>query len=279
MAKSISPDTGTEMEKVTSPDGTEIAFERTGSGPPLVLVHGAGGDHNVWEFSDIRATLADHCTVYAIDRRGRGESGDASAHDLDREVADVVTVVEAVDEPVTLFGQSYGALCALEAALRTGELRRLIVYEGVSSGGDDETTRAMVDELLAEIRPLVDQGRSKEAFAFLLQAVGVPPEMIDAARSTPEWEEMSYGMKKLPRELQTYGEYEFDPSRFEALTTPTLLLDGEESTPSHRAGTEAVAKALPNSRIETIERHGHVANLTAPDRFTDEVLTFISETT
>lgn len=278
MAESASPDTGTEMETVTSPDGTEIAFERTGSGPPLVLVHGAGGDHNVWEFCDVRATLADHCTVYAIDRRGRGESGDASAHDLDREVADVVAVVEAVDEPVTLFGQSYGALCALEAALRTGELRRLIVYESVSIGVD-ETTRARVDELLAEIRQLVDEGQSEEAFAFLLQAVGVPPEMIDAARSTPAWEEMAYGMEKLPRELQTYGEYEFDPSRFETLTTPTLLLDGEESTPYHRAGTEAVAKALPNSRVETIEGHGHVANLTAPDRFTDEVLTFISETT
>lgn len=278
MAKSVSPDTETEMETVTSPDGTEIAFERTGSGPPLVLVHGAGGDHNVWEFFDVRATLADHCTVYAIDRRGRGESGDASAHDLDREVADVVAVVEAIDEPVTLFGQSFGALCALEAALRTGEIRRLIVYESVSIGVD-ETTRARVDGLLTEIRQLVDEGQSEEAFAFLLQAVGVPPEMIDAARSTPAWGEMSYGMEKLPRELQTYGEYEFDPSRFEALTTPTLLLDGEESTPSHRAGTEAVAKALPNSRVEIIEGHGHVANFTAPDRFTDEVLTFSSETT
>ena len=276
MAESTSPDTGTERETVTSPDGTEIAFERTGSGPPLVLVHGAGGDHNLWEFFDVRTTLADHCTVYAIDRRGRGGSGDASAHDLGREVADVVAVVEAVDEPVTLFGQSYGALCALEAALRTDHLRRLIVYEGIVSG-DDETKRAIIDELLAEIQPLVDEGQSEEAFEFLMQAVGVPSEVIETVRSTPAWDEMSYGAEKLPRELRTFGEYEFDPSRFEAVTTPTLLLVGEESDPTLRAGTEAVAEALPNSRIETIEGHGHGANLTAPDRFTDEVLSFVRE--
>ncbi len=276
MAEATPSDTGTEMERVTSPDGTEIAFERTGSGPPLVLVHGAGGDHTVWEFFGVRSTLADHCTVYAIDRRGRGESGDADEYDLEREVEDVVTVVDAIDEPVTLYGQSYGALCALEAALRTDDLRGLVLYEPI--GGDADLTRSMFDEALAEIQPLIDAAEHEQAFVFLLQAVELPPETLDAVRSTPAWQEVAFGADKLPREFQAEGEYEFDASRFATMTTPTLLIEGGESIELFKEGTKAVNDALPNSTIVTIEGHGHGVNLTAPDRFTDEILSFSSET-
>jgi pimeloyl-ACP methyl ester carboxylesterase len=275
MAEATPPDTGKEMETVASADGTEIAFERTGSGPPLVLVHGAGGDHTVWEFCGVRSTLADHCTVYAVDRRGRGESGDAAPHDLEREIEDVVTVVDAIDEPVTLYGQSYGGLCALEAALRTDNLRGLVLYEPIS--GDADLARSMFDEVLAEIQPLIDDGEHEQAFVFLLEGVELPPETLDAVRSTPAWREVAFGADKLPREFQAEGEYEFDASRFTTMTTPTLLIEGGESMQLFKEGTEAVDDALPNSKIATIDGHGHGVNLTAPDRFTDEILTFISE--
>jgi pimeloyl-ACP methyl ester carboxylesterase len=136
----------------------------------------------------------------------------------------------------------------------------------------------MFDEVLAEIQPLIDDGEDEQAFVFLLQAVELPPEKIDAVRSTPAWQEMAYGADKLPRELQAFGEYEFDASRFATLTTPTLLIEGGDSIQVLKDGTEAVNDALPNSKIATIEGHGHAVNLTAPDRFTDEILTFISET-
>jgi pimeloyl-ACP methyl ester carboxylesterase len=181
----------------------------------------------VWEFCGVRSTLADHCAVYAIDRRGRGESGDADEYDLEREVEDVVTVVDAIDEPVTLYGQSYGALCALEAALRTDDLRGLVLYEPI--GGDADLTRDVFEELVTEIQPLVDAGEHERAFVFLLEGVELPSETMDAVRSTPAWQEVAFGADKLPRELQAYGEYEFDASRFAAMTTPTSLIEGGES--------------------------------------------------
>ncbi len=97
------PDTGRAMGTITSADGTTIAYERTGSGPPLVLVvGGATNDHKRWEQAGVRPTLAEHCTVYAMDGRGLGESGDAEASELEREVEDVAAVVTAIDGQVTL---------------------------------------------------------------------------------------------------------------------------------------------------------------------------------
>lgn len=73
------------MEKFRSRDGTLIAYERTGTGEPLVLVHGSGDDHTRW--TPVLPALARRFAVYAIDRRGRGESGDSPAYSLDKVVA------------------------------------------------------------------------------------------------------------------------------------------------------------------------------------------------
>ena len=94
------------METVTSADGTEIAFERTGSGPPLVLVHGGIGDHRFWDFSGVRPALVDHCTVYAMGRRGCGESEFPGSFAKEQEAEDVTAVADAIDEPVILLGHS-----------------------------------------------------------------------------------------------------------------------------------------------------------------------------
>lgn len=115
------------METITSADGATIAYERSGSGPSLVLVHGATADHTTW--APALPLLEEHFTVYAMDRRGRGDSGDADDYALDREAEDVVALVETIDEPVTLLCHSFGGLCALEAAPRTDRLRRLVPYE------------------------------------------------------------------------------------------------------------------------------------------------------
>jgi pimeloyl-ACP methyl ester carboxylesterase len=111
------------METVTSRDGTPIAYERGGEGPPLVLVHGTTSDHLTWE--PVLPELQKHFTVYAIDRRGRGESGNGggAGYDIEREFEDVVAVIDSIDGPADLFGHSYGAICALEAALRSGQVR------------------------------------------------------------------------------------------------------------------------------------------------------------
>jgi pimeloyl-ACP methyl ester carboxylesterase len=118
---------GGQVETITSKDGTQIAYRRSGEGPPLVLVHGAAADHGRW--SPVLPALEERFTVYAIDRRGRGGSGDADGYAIEREFEDVASVVDSIGDPVNLLGHSYGALCSLEVALLTRNVRKLVLYE------------------------------------------------------------------------------------------------------------------------------------------------------
>ncbi len=263
------------MGTVTSVDGTAITFERTGSGPPLVLVHGSGDVREFWDLSGVRSTLADHCTVYAMDRRGRGESGDAEEYELEREAEDVVAVVESIDDPVVLLGHSYGALAALEAALRTDKLRGLVLNEPPVPVGDHELD---IEEAVAEIQRLLKSGENEQALVLMLQEVAqLTPDELDAARSAPIWSEMVDAAHTLPRELRANAEYGFDPARFTDVRAPTLVLSGSESPPFFKDAVEAVADALPDSRLVTFDGHSHEPMNTAPDRFVDEILTFARE--
>src|SRR5207253_10380171 len=115
------------MLETKSKDGTRIAFARSGDGPPLVLVHGTTADHTRW--APILGELEARFTVHAMDRRGRGGSGDAQDYSLEKEFDDIVAVVDSIGEPVHLLGHSYGALCSLEASLLTKNIRKLVLYE------------------------------------------------------------------------------------------------------------------------------------------------------
>lgn len=187
MPKATLEDADTEMETVTSADGTTIAFERTGSGPPLVLVHGTGLDHNFWDLSGVGPALAENYTVYAVDRRGRGGSGDADVYELEREIEDVVAVVESIDDPVTLLGHSYGGLCTLEAAERIETLQSLVLYEPFLP---EEAAPMVLEELLGKIQPLLADGEKEQALITDLTAVGMPEEAIEELRSKPSWQEL-----------------------------------------------------------------------------------------
>lgn len=274
MAKATSPDEGAEIETVTSADGSEIAFARLGSGPPLVLVHGTALDHNFWDLSDVRSALAEHYTVSAIDRRGRGGSGDTDEYDLEREIEDVATVVESIDEPVTLLGHSFGALIALEAALRTDDLHGLVLYE--PPFGPEVPPE--IEQLFGAIQALLANGEKEQALITDLTAVGMPETYIEELRSSPGWQALMDAADTIPREFERFFEYEFDTDRFEGMTTPTVLFTGGESHPSLIDATETVDETLPDSRIVVFDGHGHFAMNTATDRFIDELLTFIRET-
>lgn len=275
MAEATPPESGKEMETVMSADGTEIAYERTGDGPPLVLVHGATLDHRVWELSGVRAALAKDATVYAIDRRGRGGSGDAEKYTPEREFEDIAAVANSIDDPVILLGHSAGAFYTLEAALRTDDLSGLVLYEPAMPING---YRIGTPEKRAEMLSLLEAGEIEQAYVYFFDAIAEwTSAEVDAVRSAPMWQEY---VEVFPTLLPKYGaipEYEFEPDRFAELTTPTVLLSGTESPQWAKDTTEALDDALPNSRVVTFDGYGHAAMLTAPDRFIDEVLTFVRE--
>ncbi|MFC7202804.1 alpha/beta fold hydrolase [Haloferax namakaokahaiae] len=261
------------METVESTDGTPIAFERTGAGPPLVLVHGSTADHTRWD--PVLPAFEERFTVYALDRRGRGASGDTPAYEMEREVEDVVAVVESIADPVTLLGHSYGAMCALEAARRLPTLRALVLYEPpIPVAGFEPDS----EETLAEITVLHERGENKEALVrFLRDIAELPPFELDALRSAPNWPARVEAAHTVIREERARTEYEFDPARFAELQTPTLLLVGTETAPLHAAAADALGDVLENSRVVLLEGQAHAAMNTAPELVIDAVLTFDEE--
>jgi pimeloyl-ACP methyl ester carboxylesterase len=185
------------MEKVRSRDGTFIAYQRSGKGEPLVFVHGTTADHTRW--ASLLPELERHFTVYAVDRRGRGQSGDTPPYALEREFEDVGAVVESAGPRANLLGHSYGALCALEAALLTTRLSKSVLYEpafpveGIElyPPGTKEKFEALLErgdrELLLEV--------------FFRELVGVSEQDIALMRSESVWQVRLAAAHTVAREL------------------------------------------------------------------------------
>ncbi len=259
------------QEAVTSKDGTPIAYRRGGGGPPLVLVHGTAADHGRW--APVLPAFERRFAVYAVDRRGRGGSGDPDGYAIEREFEDVAAVVDSLGEPAFLLGHSYGALCALEASLLTRNVRKMALYEppmDVAGGGINPP--GIVDRLEAM---LAAGDRDGVVSAMLREVAGVPPEGVEYMRSLPAWQARTAAAHTIPRELRAAEAYRFDPERFGEDGVPTLLLIGGESPAVFEEAEKAVAEALPNSRIVAMPGQGHVAMDTATDLFTTEVLRFL----
>ena len=256
---------------VLSEDGTPIAYRRSGEGPPLVLVHGTSADHTRWE--PVLPALEEHFSVYAVDQRGRGGSGDAADHSLEREVEDVVAIVDSIGAPVSLIGHSYGAICSLEASLlRTAHVSRLVLYE-------PPLPTSMVTfpaKAIERVEELIEEGDREEAVAvFLREAAGMPPHAVDGLRAEHDaWQRRVAAAHTLPREARAAEGYVLDPARFREFNTQTLLLLGGESPPFFKTATEALDEALPDSRIVVMPGQGHVAMHTAPELFTSLVVQF-----
>lgn len=257
------------VEHVTSKDGTRIGFWRSGGGPPLVLVHGTATAH--WTFRFIVPALSDRFTIYAIDRRGRGESDDGAEYALERELEDVAAVVDSIDEPAGLFGHSYGATLALAVALVTRNLHKLVLYEpapGVPGVPSEDLER--IDELVA-------RGEGEEALVHAFRSFGLTPEEIEQMRASPTWPARLAAAHTVTREVRAEEAYHVDPERFRHLATPVLLLLGEQSPDWASEGTERIRAILPDARVAILRGEGHVAIMTAPELVADEVARFLSE--
>jgi pimeloyl-ACP methyl ester carboxylesterase len=258
------------VETIDSKDGTAIAFARSGTGPPLVLVHGTTADHTRWK--PLLPQFEAHFTVYAVDRRGRGGSGDAGDYSIEQEFDDIAAVVDAIGEPVFLLGHSYGAVCALEASLRTRHLRKLVLYEPPI-----RTAESLYPEGTAEcLQALLDSGDNDRVVAtFFRQVVRAPDEELRLLRELPNWPARVAAAHTIPRELRIDHEYRFQPARFSAMRVPTLLLLGGNSPAKFKDAVDQVHDALPDARIAVMPGQQHTAMNTAPDLFLREVLDFL----
>lgn len=259
------------MDTVTSTDHTTIAYWTSGDGPPSVAVHGTTADHTTWRM--VAPLLEPHLRVHAMDRRGRGSSGDAPAYALEREFEDVAAVVrgcaDAAGEPVGLLGHSFGGLCALGGARLAGEaVRRVVLYEPPL--GEKITGLARLEELLAE-------GRREEALDFFFrESVLMPEPELEQMRASPVWPVRLAAAHTLPRELAAISAFAPEADWFTAVKAPTLLLLGGDSPQREVQTTERLRALLPDTRVEILPGQQHVATLTAPGLVAQAVLRFLA---
>ena len=260
------------MHQVRSADGTNIAYERRGHGPPLVMVHGSSLDHARWGRSV--AGLAARFTLLMMDRRGRGASGDAPSYSIEREFEDVAAVVDAAGRPVHLLGHSYGAVCAMEASALTSAIDKLVLYEPPFPVGNPGPLFG--PDIPERLEDLLRRGeRDALVEIFLREVVGVSEAELQALRRSSTWRVRLQAAHTLPREVRMAESYHFDPSRLAKVRTPTLLLLGTESPRLMHDSTMAAHAALQNSRVELLPGQGHAAMTSAPEMFLAKVLAFL----
>jgi pimeloyl-ACP methyl ester carboxylesterase len=262
---------GNALGRIVSRDGTPITFERSGRGVPLVLVHGTGGALARW--APVRPALEQRFSVVAVDRRGRGQSGDGRDYAVEREFEDIAAVIDAVGEPVHLLGHSFGGLCALEAALLTTNVRKLVLYEPAMLVAGVPPFPAGVNDRLDALLEAGD--REGVLTTFMREVVRMPAHEFATFRASPAWPARLAAVHTLPRELRAVERYPFDARRFRDLRIPTLLLTGADSPHFLRAAVDAAAAALPASRVVVMPGQQHIAIDTAPQLFVREVLNFL----
>ena len=258
---------------VKSADGTLIAVEFAGAGPSLVLVHGGIGDHSRWQ--PLFPQFTPRFTLFAMDRRGHGASGDSPNYSLQKEAEDIAAVVNSCPGKVFLLAHSYGATCALEAAFLTPNIAKLVLYEPPIQVEQKFIDRVIVTEL----EKLIRNGEREEALVlFMRDIVKIPPAEIAAAKSLPSWATRVADIHSSVREIRATDGYTFDASRMRELTVPTLLLTGSDTAAHHKRAIAALAGSLPSRKVFVFEGQGHNAMDTVPKQFVEVVVNFLLAT-
>jgi pimeloyl-ACP methyl ester carboxylesterase len=259
---------GQPVQRLTSPAGAIVSYDRYGSGPPLVLVHGSFSDHKTnWAF--VRPLFEGLFTVHAIARRGRGETAATEGHSLEDESGDVAEVIRAIGEPAFLLGHSYGAHTALVAATAVPDrVRKLVIYEPA-------WPRVVAQEALEQLEALARAGDWEGlAVTFFHERLSVPLEELVELRTTELWPPIIADAKASLGDLRALCRYDFKAERFRELRAPVLLQVGTES-PRELYVTDDLAAVLPDVRIEELPGQAHEGMTTAPRMYAEAVSRFL----
>jgi pimeloyl-ACP methyl ester carboxylesterase len=238
--------------QVVSTDGTIIAFERTGSGPPLILVDAAGHYRAFSSFTGLVGLLAERFTVFHYDRRGRGGSTDTVPYAVQREVEDLAALIDQAGGSAFLYGFSSGGLLALQAAAAGLAIPRLALLEPPIDADED---RPAQQAFTAGLVAVLATGDRAAAVDYYLTGIGVPEEITAGMRRSPSWTAMESAAPTL-----AYDSLVSEATSFELLGsigTPTLVLDSEGSSDNLHEMAATVARAMPNATHRSLPGEWH----------------------
>lgn len=245
------PDTPASLS-VRSTDGTRIAFDRLGDGPPLVLVEAAGHYRDFSSFGGLAPLLSRDFTVYAYDRRGRGDSTDTTPYAPEREVEDLAALIAEAGGPADVYGYSSGALLAMRAAAHGLPIGRMALLEPPLQ---DDGAEPPESDLTTELAELVGAGRNGDAVEHFHHSIGVPAEFVASMRSAPEWTKMESVAHTL-----VYDCIISDTTTSAVLRSvevPTLVLDSMGSSDNLTGWAATVAGQLPHGSHRSLAGEWH----------------------
>lgn len=263
------------MQRVFSQDGTRIAYDVAGDGPPLLLVGGALSHRRFAGAGELIELLAPQFTAISFDRRGRGDSGDTLPYAVEREVEDIEALIDAAGGTAYLYGLSSGAVLALEAASQLPDkVRGLLMYEPPLIL--DDSHPPVTADYVRRLEQTLAEGRRGDAVAlFMTEAVGVPEQVVAAMRygdpndtggngngqTPPEWA----GLEKVAHTLlydqavagPTMRGTSSLPARWARATMPVLVVVGSKSAPFFHSGAQTLVEHLPNAQYRVLEGQDH----------------------
>jgi pimeloyl-ACP methyl ester carboxylesterase len=243
------------MPVATSADGTTIAYERTGSGPALILVDGAMCYRAAGPMRPLAALLQAGFTVYTYDRRGRGESSDTAPYAVAREVEDLQALIARTGGPAYVYAISSGAALALATAAAGPGISELALYEPpfLAESGD----AAGAEEYTRRLNDFLDAGRKGDAVALFMAHVGIPAEAIAGMRARPAWATLEAIAPTLAYDNQLLADSRVPRALTAKITAPTLVMAGGASPQTLQHAAEATADSLLGAVHRTLAGQTH----------------------
>jgi pimeloyl-ACP methyl ester carboxylesterase len=249
------------MKTVISKDGTAIAYDQLGHGPPVVLVASALSDRS--DAARLAELLAERFTVINYDRRGRGASGDTAPYAVEREVEDIEALIDTAGGSAFVFGSSSGAVLALEAANKLpAKIKKQVLFEPpfiINNGRPP-----VPGDLVGQVTRLISADRRDDALRlFFTKAMGILALFVTLMRFMPDWSKMKAMAHTLPYDLAITGDTQtgkpLPAGRWASATMPTLVATGEKSEAFFHKGAQALASSLPNAQHRILKGQNHGA--------------------
>ena len=248
------------MEKVRSKDGTAIAFDRTGEGPPVIVVCGAMRDRALMR--PTAEELAKHFTVFNYDRRGRGDSGDTEPYAVEREIEDIGALGAEAGGTAAAYGHSSGAGLVLRAAAHGLPITKIVLHDPPYAPDGDEKARRTSKEYGENLKAMLSENRRGDAVELFMTTVGMPQEMVEGMSHTPRWAALEAMAPTLAYDSEVMGDIGRDGAipvdQASRVTVPALVLTGGADYPWMTDVGRRLADAMPNGRYRVLEGQEHV---------------------
>jgi pimeloyl-ACP methyl ester carboxylesterase len=246
------------MPTVTSKDGTKITYSTWGQGPAVILVDGAFCFRQNGPTPKLAPLLAASYTVYAYDRRGRGESADTPPYAVAREIEDLEAMMQAAGGSAYVFGMSSGGALAIRAVAHGLPAKKLAIYE-VPFVAVDPTSPQPPTTAIEDINRLVAAGRRSDAVTYFMTRVfGAPAFFITIMKLVARglWKKNESVAHTLPYDFQIMGDWSV-LKETAAVHVPTLLLGGAKAPKQLQSAVKAAAAAIPGATLQMLAGQTH----------------------